>query len=184
LDELGIPMIDLIGTSLGGCVGVPFAAYYPERINKLALVSSALGGARTLAEIAEAVDGPQRVNFDRNTGLPIAFDSSVSKKIMGLINAEQINAESNASRRRAGLWIQPSERGVGITDIKGLLKRVEARTLLLYGDQPNSYLRFRADAEAALRNSRTEILPNSGAFVMQDNPPATAAALVRFLREG
>jgi pimeloyl-ACP methyl ester carboxylesterase len=184
LDELGIPMIDLIGTSLGGCVGVPFAAYYPERINKLALVSSALGGARTLAEIAEAVDGPQRVNFDRNTGLPIAFDSSVSKKIMGLINAEQINAESNASRRRAGLWIQPSERGVGITDIKGLLKRVEARTLLLYGDQPNSYLRFRADAEAALRNSRTEIVPNSGAFVMQDNPPATAAALVRFLREG
>lgn len=184
LDEMGVAKIDLIGTSLGGCIGVVFAAYYPERTGKLAIVSSALGGARTLQEIVEAIDVPQRVYFDPETGRPKPFDPSITANLMGVINAEQVTAESNASRDRAGLWIQPSERGVGITDIKGLLTRVESRTLLLYGERKNSYLRFRADAEAALRNSRTEFIPESGAFVMQDNPNATARALIRFLTEG
>ncbi len=51
LDELGIDKIDLIGTSLGGCVSVMLAAFFPERVRRLAIVSSALGGRRTLAEI-------------------------------------------------------------------------------------------------------------------------------------
>lgn len=184
LDELGLGQVDLLGTSLGGCVGVPLAVHFPERVHRLALVSSALGGARTLAEIATAIDGPQKKALFTAAGDPLPTDDRVSAKTMGLINVGRINAEQNASRKQAGRWIQPSERGVAITDIRGLLKHVAARTLLLYGDRPNSYLRFRADAEAALRESRTEFVPNSGAFVIQDNPPAAAAALKRFLDVG
>lgn len=182
-DEMGIAKVDLIGTSLGGCVAVPLAAHFPERVHKLALVSSALGGARTLAEIKTAVDAGQ-TSFFTAAGDPIAFDASVSKKIMGHVNGDVINAEQNSSRKQAGRWIQPSERGVAITDIKALLKRIESPTLLLYGENPNSYLRFRADAEAALKTSRTEIIPNSGAFTNLDNPKATAAALLRFINAG
>jgi pimeloyl-ACP methyl ester carboxylesterase len=183
LNEMGIATIDLIGTSLGGCVAVPLAAYYPERIHRLALVSSALGGSHTLAEIAKTVDAPQKAIFDAN-GIALPMPASLAEKTFGIINSGPIMAESNASRRRAGLWIQPSERGVGITDIKGLLKRVEAPTLLLYGARDPAYIKFRQGAEAALKTSRTEFVPNAGAFVMQDNPPATAAVLKRFLDQG
>ena len=183
-DEMGLAQVDLLGTSLGGCVGVPLAAYYPERVNKLALISSALGGHRSLAEIKAAVDDVQRGTLFTEQGDPLPNDASVSTSIMGLVHAGPISAEQNSSRKQAGRWIQPSERGVAIADLKGMLKRVQARTLLLYGDHPNGYLRFRADAEAALRDSRTEVVPNSGAFVIQDNPPAAAAALKRFLDMG
>lgn len=182
-DEMGIARVDLMGTSLGGCVGVPLAAHFPERVNKLALVSSLLTGSRTLAEIAATIDAPQKAIFTAD-GDPLPNDVSVAIAKMGLVNAGPINAEGNSSRKQAGRWIQPSERGVVITDVLALLKRVEAPTLLLYGENPNSYLRFRAGAEAALKNSRTEFVQNSGAFVMQDNPPATAKALNRFLAEG
>ena len=40
--ELQIDTVDLIGTSLGGCVSVILAAFWPERINRLAVVSTAL----------------------------------------------------------------------------------------------------------------------------------------------
>jgi pimeloyl-ACP methyl ester carboxylesterase len=181
LDEMGIDKIDLIGTSLGGCVSVPFAAFFPERVRSLVLISSALGGKRTLAEIKVAVDKKQGAMFTA-AGDPLPNDAALSAKIMGLVHAGPIAAEQNASRRRAGRWIQPSERGVGITDIKGLLTRVSAHTLLVYGDQPSGYLRFREEAEAALGNSRTQYVPNSGAFTMQDNPTGTIAILKPFLK--
>jgi pimeloyl-ACP methyl ester carboxylesterase len=183
LDELGIAQIDLIGTSLGGCVAVPLAAYFPERIHRLALVSCALGGAKTLAQIAVAVDQGEKALFTP-AGDPKPMAPALSAQVFGIINAGPITAESNASRARAGRWIQPAERGVANADIKGLLKRVAAPTLLLYGDRDKAYPKFREGAEAALRTVRTEFVPNSGAFVMQDNPPATATALARFLSEG
>jgi len=183
LNEMGIAQIDLIGTSLGGCVSVPLAAYFPERIHRLALVSCALGGPHTLAEIATAIDAPQKKIFTPD-GLPLPKDAGLLEQIFGIVHTGPISAEGNASRRQAGRWIQPSERGVAITDIKGLLMRVEAPTLLLYGAKDKAYIKFRTGAEAALKNSRTEFVPDAGAFVMQDNPPATAAALTRFLDQG
>jgi pimeloyl-ACP methyl ester carboxylesterase len=180
LDELGIGQIDLIGTSLGGCLSVPLAAHFPERVHRLALVSSALFGPSSLEQIATNIDEPEKKNFDAH-GEPLPTDASLSADKMGLLNAAPISAEMNASRRRAGRWLQPSERGLAVTDVRGLLKRIEAPTLLLYGDRPNPYLKYREKAEAALKNSRTWFVPNSGAFVMQDNPVATAAKLIEFL---
>jgi pimeloyl-ACP methyl ester carboxylesterase len=73
---------------------------------------------------------------------------------------------------------------VAITDIKGTLKRIEAPTMLLYGQFDKAYVKFSADAKAALKTSQIAFVPNSGAFVMQDNPPATAEILGRFVNEG
>lgn len=183
LDELGIDQVDLIGTSLGGCVGVSLAAHFPERVNTLALVSSALGGKRTLAEIAVAIDAKQQSMFDA-TGMPRPFDAALLRKTFGIVHADAIAREGNVSRHVAGLWNQPSERGVAITDVRGLLKRVEAPTLLLYGALDPDYIKFREGAQANLRHSRTAYVPAAGAFVMQDNPPATAAILAEFVARG
>lgn len=182
-DELGMDRVDLIGTSLGGCIGVPLAAHFPERVNKLALVSSALGGKRTLAEIAVAIDARQNQAFYPD-GMPKPFEAALLTKTFGIVHADEIAREGNASRHLAGLWNQPSERGVAITDVRGLLKRVEAPTLLLYGALDPDYIKFREGAEANLKHSRTAYVPAAGAFVMQDNPAATAAILADFIENG
>lgn len=182
-DEMGLSQVDLLGTSLGGCVAVSLAAFFPRRVHKLAIISSALLGARSLATIAEKIDVPQKAIFDAD-GNPLPNDAKLLSKIFGIVNIERISAEGNSSRKQAGHWIQPSERGVAITDIVANLERVEAETLLLYGALDPDYIKFRVSAETALKNSRTAYVPNAGAFVIQDNPSATAAILNEFLDKG
>jgi pimeloyl-ACP methyl ester carboxylesterase len=180
LDELGIEQVDVLGTSLGGCVGVMLAAFWPERVRRLAVISSALGPRRTLAEVKVVVDEKQKAMFDA-TGLPLPMPAEALTAVFGMVNTGPINADGALSRQAAGRWIQPSERGVGVTDLKAALRRIEAPTLLLYGQFDKAYFRFRADAEAALRNGRSEVVPNSGAWVIQDNPAATGPILARFI---
>lgn len=180
-DELGISQVDLIGNSLGGCAAVPLAAFWPERVRRVVLVSCALGGPHTLAEIAAKIDKSKRSIGYSPSGDPLPLDAQQLVQIFGTTHPERICADMNASRQLAGKWMQPSERGVAITDIHGTLKRVEAPTMLLYGSNNKDYLPFRAGAEAALKTSVTEFVPDAGAFVMQDNPPATVAILRRFV---
>jgi pimeloyl-ACP methyl ester carboxylesterase len=183
-DELGIAQVDLIGNSLGGCAAVPLAAFWPERVRHLVLVSCALGGPHTLAEIAAKIDKSKRAIGYSPAGDPLPLDAQQLVQIFGTVHPERIVADMNASRNLAGRWMQPSERGVAITDIHGTLKRVVAPTMLLYGSNNKDYLPFRAGAEAALKTSVTEFVPDAGAFVMQDNPPATAAILRQFVDRG
>lgn len=179
-DEMGLDQVDLVGTSLGGCLSVPLAAFWPERIRSLALVSCALGGKKSLAEIRAGIDDKQTNLFDAN-GNPVPTPPELLQKIFGIVHPERINEEGILSRRAAGKWIQPSERGVGITDILGTLPRVRARTLLLYGQYDKAYRKFQTAAEAALPDHRTRIVSDAGAFVMQDNPEETADILNAFL---
>jgi pimeloyl-ACP methyl ester carboxylesterase len=144
-------------------------------------VSCALGGPHTIAEIVAKIDTSKRSIGYSASGDPLPLDSQQLVQIFGTVHPERICVDMNASRQLAGKWMQPSERGVAITDIRGTLKRVESPTMLLYGSNNKDYLPFRAGAEAALKTSVTEFVPDAGAFVMQDNPPATAAILRRFV---
>ncbi|MET0363095.1 MAG: alpha/beta fold hydrolase, partial [Sphingobium sp.] len=179
LEEMGIAQIDLIGTSLGGCLSVPLAGYWPDKVRKLALVSCALNIGHDLTYIRKNVDEGQRNLYDAK-GYPVPTPPELLTQIFGIINAKTINDEGILSRRAAGLWIQPSERGVGLADIQALLRRVEAPTLLLYGDRDKAYVKFQKAASAALKTSKTQYVPDAGAFVMQDNPAATAKILRDF----
>jgi pimeloyl-ACP methyl ester carboxylesterase len=183
-DEMGLTQVDLLGTSLGGCVGVVLAALFPARVHKLAIISSALGRARSLATIAELVDKGQTPAMFDAKGDPLPTDAKQLATTFGVVNIEPISAEGNSSRKQAGHWIQPSERGVAITDLVANLERVEADTLLLYGALDPTYVRFRVAAETALAHSRTAYVPGAGAFVIQDNPAASAAILNEFLEKG
>lgn len=180
LDEMGIAKVHLFGTSLGGCVAVPLAAFWPERIQSLAVISSALGGRRTLEQIKVLIDEKQTALFDKN-GDPFPTTPEQLRQIFGIVNPEAINVEGNQSRLAAGRWTQPCERGVAITDIAGTIPRIQAPTLLVYGEFDKAYHKFRPAVEPTLRNGRTAVIKNAGAFVMQDNPAETAQVLNGFL---
>lgn len=182
LDEMGIDRIDLFGTSIGGCIAVILAALWPERVNSIAVISSALGGRRTLAQIRQIVDEKQVNLFDAK-GDPLPTTTDQLRQIFGIVHADEINVESNAARLVAGRWIQPCERGVAITDIAGAVPRVMAPTLLVYGANDKAYLKFRPSIEPMLHKGRSALIAHSGAFVMQDNPTETARVLRDFLHE-
>ncbi|TYC89581.1 alpha/beta fold hydrolase [Novosphingobium sp. BW1] len=179
-DEMGFDTVDLIGTSLGGCLAVPLAAFWPERVRSLALVSCALGSKRSLEQIHAIVDEGQKDLFDAN-GDPVPTPPELLTQIFGIVNTGSINREGILSRKAAGHWIQPSERGVAITDIEGTIPRIPVPTLMVYGEFDKAYIKFRATAEAALQDGRTEVVEKAGAFVMQDNPEGTARVLEGFL---
>lgn len=180
LDEMGIDKIHLFGTSLGGCVSVSLAAFWPERIQSVAIISSALGGRRTLEQIKVLVDDKQTTLFDKN-GDPFPTTPEQLRQIFGIVNPDAINVEGNLSRIAAGRWTQPCERGVAITDIAATIPRILAPTLLVYGEFDKAYHKFRPAVEPTLHNGRTVVVRNAGAFVMQDNPAETAQVLNGFL---
>ncbi|WP_197460191.1 alpha/beta fold hydrolase [Sphingorhabdus sp. M41] len=179
-DEMGIEKVDLIGTSLGGCVGVPLAALWPERVNSFSIVSSALSPKRSLEAVRSAVDEGQVDRFDAN-GLPLSYPESLLTETFGIIDTHAIYVESLASRKAAGLWIQPSERGVGVTDVVGTLGRITVPTLILYGSKDKAYGKYRKNAQAALPSAIFDDIPDTGAFAIQEQPATTASMLRDFI---
>lgn len=179
LQDMGLPRVDLAGTSLGGCVAVAMAALAPGQVRRLALPCCVLGPASTREQVAAKEKG-QAAMFTAE-GDPLPGDPGLARDIFGLRDFARIGAEQNASRAQAGRWIRPHERGVAYTDFVDLMRRVTAPTLLLYGGRDTFFLKYRATAEANLRDVRSVVLPDASGFPVQDNPKETARELVRFL---
>lgn len=181
LQELGVSQADFAGMSLGGCVAVALAAAMPERVRRLVLPCCALGKGRTWAEVEAREADQVRTGMFSAAGDPLPGGPEVLRKVFGIRDAVRIAAEQNASRKAAGRWIRPQERGVGLTDFSVLLARISAPTLLIYGGRDTFFPPFRPIAEAALRDHRTVVLEQSSGFPVQDDPVPTAAAMRAFL---
>ena len=179
MDEMEIDKIDLIGTSLGGCISVILAAFWPERVNSLSVVSSALSPKRSIKEAKALVEDRQSHLFNEQ-GYPIKYDENNLTKIFGITDTKDIYHESLVSRKIAGLWIQPSERGVVTSDIVGTLSRVKAPTLIVYAEEDRAYGKHKIAAKAALPTASFKQI-STGAFAMQEDPISLAAMLGEFL---
>lgn len=179
LARLNIDRASFIGNSLGGCVATQLAADRPSLVDKLVLISCALGPSATREEI-EAAD--RRSAFYDENELPIPRDAALVARISGTHDVS-IAEEMNASRAVAGRWVVKSERGVGLADFLALLPRIVAPTLLIYGERDTLIDRFEAPSLARLRHGRTVHIAGAGRFPHQEQPAATAEAIVRFLAE-
>lgn len=177
LEELGIERYTLIGTSLGGCIAATFAARWPTPVVKLVLISTAILPRQPLDQILADEAAVNPPIYDA-AGLPLRRPPEYAARTFGL--SAPFAEEMNRSRAAAGAWIRPSERGVRREGLTELLTRVEAPTLLVYGDS-GTYLRFRAIAEQLVRNVRTAIVAGGGSFVHQQKPQETARVLREFL---
>jgi pimeloyl-ACP methyl ester carboxylesterase len=179
LDSLGIPKCAIGGNSLGGCIATVAAALWPQKFSKLILLSVALGDARTRAELEEQ-DKVSAQNYDAEWR-PLARPLEVATKTFG-VRDPAINDEQNASRAKAGAWVRASERGVGHAGVVDYLPRITASTLLMYGENGN-YKNFEPIGLSKIPKSRSFHVPKASAFAHQDQPAATAAAMLTFLKE-
>jgi pimeloyl-ACP methyl ester carboxylesterase len=179
LDALGIGRRHLIGTSLGGIVAAMASitsAASESATASLSLLSVSLGGPMT-ADQLRAADETMRGNFDEDwVPLPRGLDGADR---FGLTDPV-IAAEQDASRTAAGPWVRASERGAGLLGLRDHLSRITAPTLVLGGTR-GMYVKYEQTARELIRGVRVQSIPNSGAFVLQERPAETAAALSDFV---
>lgn len=175
LAELGVERFSFAGNSLGGLIGTTMAVLFPKDVERLALVSVALGTRATPEEVKAHQDGLVRNYTADGRPIPRGFEAAAAR--FGL--TPELNDEQNLSRAQAGQWIIPSERGVLAAGTLDHLPRIEAPTLLVYGDSA-FYTVYRENALKALRDGRAVTIEGSGAFTHQQKPAETAAVLTDF----
>ncbi len=177
LQDMGIERFDLVGASLGGCVGTALAADYPQAVSRLALISVALFTASSRADMVKA---DEQVRSQYGPGWqPLPRTEEQVKEFASI--DPRVNAETNLSRAKAGAWVRASERGVGVAGVDQILTRIVAPTLLVYADR-GRYTPYEAVGRARLKTVEVATIKDTGSFTYQEKPAETAAALRAFLR--
>lgn len=164
LRQAGLARAHLMGCSLGGVVATWMAASHPDDVASLTLVGTSLtqrlGAARTL-------------ELDRlgRGGYAPGWIPRPGQNARAATSDPQILAEQDASRARAGRWVRPSERGVGLAGVAHLLGDLTAPVLYVNGERAG-YRSYEDRVRAAVPGARVEVVAGAGAFVHQEQPAA------------
>lgn len=179
LDTLGVGRAAMVGSSAGGCVSIVCAGLWPERVQAVVSLGSALSGPATRESIKEAAAQAIADGYFDEDGNPLPRDPSYMESIFGMSDPAHME-EMTLSRKAAGRVIQPASRGVGLFNYLTFLPRVEAPVLLAHGTK-GRYGGFVDEAHALLKNSQIEAIEGASAFPHQDKPEETAVAIMSFL---
>jgi len=177
LDSIGVETFSLCGVSLGGCISIALAAFWPERVKRLALLSVSLAKRMSQAELAarDAVIMPSA--FDAS-GFPLPR-TAADFAAFGPMRPETVAAQ-NVSRAAAGRWLRPSERGAGRFGMAEHLPRVMAPCLVINAVE-SLYVKYIPVAQQGLKHVQFATIEDSGPFMHEEQPQATAALLRAFL---
>jgi pimeloyl-ACP methyl ester carboxylesterase len=160
MDGGGIERVSVIGHSLGGLVAAQLAAEAPERVDRLILVDAAF----------------------------LAFDPGLPKLALGLLRSfwsmprELAMLLTRDSLRAHPLSLGSATIGLLWTDWRPMLSRIEAPTLVVWGERdtltPESIGRQIA---AVIPNARFVVIPGAGHNAMWDRPDEFNAEVIGFL---
>ena len=182
LDELGLDTVHYVGLSMGGYVGMRFAARYPDRVRSLVLLDTDAGPEdpevrpkyRMLANIYRLTGpGPIRKQIE-----PIMFGPTFREHSHGKTVIEQwlgqLKKNSKAGMRRAVLGI--TER-LPVADEIGSIR---ARTLVAVGADDVATVPAKSEAIAeGIDGAKLEIVPDAGHSSTIEQPEA----MTRLIRD-
>jgi len=192
---LGEERATVVGHSLGGGVAMQFAYQFPQRVDRLALVSSGgLGREVNVLLRAATLPGAEHVlplltpAWGVRAGAAVAMGLSrmglrVGNDLAGM--AEGLATLQDREARAAFVHtvrsvIDPGGQRVNATD--RLYLAAEVPTLLVWGDRdPMIPADHGRAAHAAMPGSRLEIFEGAGHFPFQDEPERFAAVLSDFI---
>ena len=194
LDSLKIDKVDLVTHDIGNMVGYAFAAQHPERVRKFVIIDAPLPGIGPWDDIVRShalwhfsfygpdaerlVKGRERIYLDRFwnefSADPKKFDEASRKHYAQLYAAagamhagfEQFKAfDQDAADNKAFL-------------AKGML----TMPVLAIGGEKSFGPMMGTVMRAAATNVQTAVVPNSGHWVMEENPEATIKLIEDFLQ--
>jgi pimeloyl-ACP methyl ester carboxylesterase len=193
LDGLKIDKVDLIAHDIGNMVGYAFAAQYPARVARFVLMDAPLPGIGPWDEIVRShalwhfsfygpdaerlVDGRERIYLDRFWN-----EFSANPKSFG----------EAAREHYAKLYAQPGAMRAGFAqfaafdqdaiDNRALLARGKlTMPVLAVGGEKSFGPTMAVVMRAAATDVSEAVIPDSGHWLMEENPAATIAAVLAFL---
>jgi len=195
LDALGQQQATIVGHSLGGGVALQFSYQFPERIDRLVLVSSG-GLGREVHPIlrAAALRGADVVL----PWLSVGFDRSIARlvKAMGHFGF-RASVDLDETWRAFVALEEPAARRAflqtvrGVIDLQGqrlsaddrLYLAAELPVMIVWGEKdPLIPVSHAYRAHEKMPNSRLEIFPGVGHYPHLDDPEKFAAILLDFIR--
>lgn len=188
LDKFGIQRAHVAGHSLGGMVAQTFAAFWPERVDKLMIIGSTIG-RRSLPSPDSPRPPPTFGPLDaviRALKDPIDPDSAFMVEWWTVPNLDpqiQYHMRRESARIPAALWSAMLDQGEVSRDLRTTAHRITAPTLLLFGGKDAL---FTADDNKELitwlPRAKTVTLESLGHSLPEEDPQAVAAVLLDFLR--
>ena len=185
LDQLHVRKADIVGHSLGSLIAQRFAETWPQRTNRVVLISST--GGRNPCEPAS-----QR-QFDfaaqiRAQKAPLQADSPFMREWWSSptpVNREFIRRErEDAARIPLRVWLAVLDQALTNPDLRTMLPRLKAPTLLIWGSKdPIMGPEDRASLMAGLPHAQVKIFQGLGHNPFWEQPRKVAAVITRFLEE-
>ena len=190
MDALGIRRAALVGSSLGGAVGVVLALEHRDRVERLVLVDSA---GYNLA----SADRPFVVRF-AGSGAGRVLERLPLRRLLVRLGLRQVFHDDRlVSPERVEEYLAPMARPGALAALRSLsasqrddlaasfaarIEDVAVPTLIVWGREDRwipleQGFRF----EAAIRDSRLVVLPGCGHMPQEEQPEATMLQIRQFL---
>ena len=179
MDALKLKQAVIAGHSMGSYIAQRFALDYPERLLGLVLMSSVFTfqGKQCMTEFRDAVSNLTDP-VDRDFALE--FQQSTLANEVPQPFLETVVEESMKAPAR--VWRAALE-GLLETDNSAELSKIEAPTLIVWGDQDSYCPRGDQEAlRAAITGSRLLVYPGTGHALHWEHPERFAADLAAFTR--
>jgi pimeloyl-ACP methyl ester carboxylesterase len=189
LDALSIRQADVVGHSLGSIIAQTFAEYWPERTDRVVLISST-GGRPPGSSAPPQFDYAAEI---RKLKDPIDADSPFM--IAWWDSPTPVDPEFIRRQRRdsaaipLAVWLAVLDEGLptatAYADLQSTLPRLKAPTLLIWGNKdPIMEEPVRKTLKEALPGAEVKIFEGLGHNPFWENPPAVARVINAFLGAG
>jgi len=184
MDRLGVQRASLIGNSLGGKIAWNFAVDYPDRVEKLVLVSPD-GFASPGFEYGKKPELPFVLRL-----LPYVMPRPMLRMNLAVAYADKSKLSDATLTRYEDMMRAPGDRAamldrmqqVMLENPEPLLRRIQAPTLLLWGEQ-DGMIPFTnaADYMRDIPHAKLVALPGLGHVPFEEAPAESIAPVMTFL---
>jgi pimeloyl-ACP methyl ester carboxylesterase len=185
LDDCGLAKTHLFGVSLGGYIAQEFTLTWPERVDKLVLCSTAVGGPRAVPmPLATQEVFAKYPTMEREAALRMFVENSLGER--GVRDLPELVEEIYAYRLEHAptteAWVAQATAGATFVD-EDRVGQIDKETLVITGgadavvDPKNAEL-----LGELIPNARVEIIPDRGHLLVWEDSDAVARLLIEFLQ--
>jgi pimeloyl-ACP methyl ester carboxylesterase len=185
LDDCGLEQTHLFGVSLGGYIAQEFTLTWPERVDKLVLCSTAVGGASAHPmPVATQEVFARYPTMEREAALRMFVENSLGER--GVRDLPELVEEIYAYRLEHApsteAWVAQATAGATFVD-DDRVSQIDKETLVIAGgadvvvDPQNATL-----LGELIPNARVEIVPDRGHLLIWEDSEAVARLLIEFLQ--
>jgi pimeloyl-ACP methyl ester carboxylesterase len=186
LDALNVERADIVGHSLGSIIAQTFAEYWPERTDRVVLISSTGGlppGIHRKPQFDFAAEiAKLKEPIDPDSPFMIAWWDSPTPVDPDFIRRQRKDAAGIPLR----VWLAVLDQGLPMetayAELQRTLPRLKAPTLLIWGSKdPIMEEPVRQSLRSALPNAKVKIFPGLGHNPFWEDPRGVADVINDFL---